>query len=183
MCARNVLMTSTAGRAEILASMGRRGAAICEQMHLLPQLSAPALLDISQGGDGRENHLMLHTEHLLSRSLRNENFDNKDSSCDRGKTDREEAGPISISLTLTMRHIESAILCSPSNKPLLAPPTATCRSDTILATAFSSVLLNTATSFALWRASLVVLCLTSTTGAVCNSKTLCWILRQASPSA
>jgi hypothetical protein len=82
MGARNVLMTCTAGRAEILASMGQRGGAICEQTHLLPQLSVPALLDMSQGGDGCGKNLMLHTEHLLGRPLRNEIFDNKDSYCD-----------------------------------------------------------------------------------------------------
>lgn len=89
MGARNVLMTSTAGRAEILASMGQREAAICEQTHLLPQPSVQALLDMSQRGDGCERNLMLHTEHLLSQSLQNEIFD-KNSSCYRGETDREE---------------------------------------------------------------------------------------------
>lgn len=77
----NVLMTRTAGRAEIMASMDQRVAAICEQTHLLPQLSVPALLDMAQRGDGCEKNMMLHTKHLLGRSLWNEIVD-KDSSCD-----------------------------------------------------------------------------------------------------
>lgn len=62
--------------------MGQRGAVICEQTHLLTQLSVPAFLDMSQRGDEREEDSVRHTVHLLGWSLLGRFFGNKGLSCD-----------------------------------------------------------------------------------------------------